>query len=216
VARNPATLEDYAHLARAALALHEVTGSGRFLAQAENWVNTLDRHYWDHAGGGYFTVADHTRDVIVRAKSAGDNAVPSGNGAMLGVLARLYLLTGNDAYRQRADGLIAAFSGELNRNFFVLATLLNNNELLQRAVQVVIIGDRAAADARALLAAVHGRSLPNRVLLVIAPGDALPPGHPAAGKQQLKGAATAYVCRGAACSLPITSPAGLSQALALG
>ena len=38
----------------------------------------------------------------------------------------------------------------------------------------------------------------------------------AAGKTQANGQATAYVCRGATCSLPITAAAGLSQALAMG
>ncbi|MGH6931297.1 MAG: thioredoxin domain-containing protein, partial [Dongiaceae bacterium] len=216
VARNPATLEDYACLAWAALALHEATGDDRFLAQAGSWVATLDRHYWDPAGGGYFTTADDTRDVIVRTKNANDNAVPSGNGVMVGVLARLFHLTGLQDFQARADALIAAFSGELNRNFLTLATMLNNNELLQRAQQIVIIGARGAADTRALLAAVHGRSLPNRILTVLAPGDELPAGHPAAGKSPIKGAATAYVCRGTTCSLPIVAPSGLSQALALG
>ena len=51
--------------------------------------------------------------------------------------------------------------------------------------------------------------------LIAAKGE-LPPQHPAAGKTQVNGQATAYVCRGATCSLPITAPAGLSQALAMG
>ena len=133
------------------------------------------------------------------------------------MLARLFYLTGEDRYRERADQVIAAFSGELNRSFFSLATLLNSNELLQTAQQIVIVGDRAAPDTRALAAAVFGRSLPNRMLSIIAPGRAVcREQHPAAGKTQVNGQATAYVCRGATCSLPITAPAGLSQALAMG
>jgi uncharacterized protein YyaL (SSP411 family) len=97
-----------------------------------------------------------------------------------------------------------------------MATLLNNSELLHAAQQIVIVGERAASETRELLAAVLGRSLPNRVLSIIAPGERLPDRHPAAGKTQTNGRATAYVCRGATCSLPITAPAGLSQALAMG
>ena len=37
---------------------------------------------------------------------------------MTEVLARLYYLTGNAAYRERAEASIAAFSGEVVRNFF--------------------------------------------------------------------------------------------------
>src|SRR3546814_8883952 len=81
-------------MAAAALALHEATGKADTLAQAERWVALLDRHYWDDATGGYFLTADDTPDLIVRTKTAYDSAVPSGNGVMLGVLARLHYLTG--------------------------------------------------------------------------------------------------------------------------
>jgi uncharacterized protein YyaL (SSP411 family) len=215
-AKHPATLDDHAQLCRAALALHEATGDDRYLRQAQEWVDLLDRHYRDENGGGYFFAADDTADIILRTKNAADNATPSGNGALVGVLARLFYLTGEDRYRARADEVIATFSGELDRSFFSLATLLNSNELLQTAQQIVVIGDRAAADTRALAAAVFGRSLPNRILSVIAPAGRLPEGHPAAGKTQVAGRATAYVCRGTTCSLPITAPSGLSQALAIG
>jgi len=215
-AKHPATLDDHAHLCRAALALHEATGDEVYLRQAQAWVALLDRHYRDADGAGYFFSADDTADVILRTKNAADNATPAGNGTLVGVLARLFYLTGDERYRERADQVIAAFSGELNRSFFSLATLLNNNELLQTAQQIVIIGARTAADTRALAAAVLGRSLPNRILSIIPPGERLPDGHPAAGKTQVNGQATAYVCRGATCSLPITAPAGLSQALAMG
>ena len=63
---------------------------------------------------------------------------------------------------------------------------------------------------------VHDSSLPNRVLSVVSPAAALPPHHPAAGKGQQKGAATAYICRGPVCSRPITDPGALRAALAMG
>src|SRR3546814_11483133 len=73
--------------------------------------------------------ADDTPDLIVRTKTANDSAVPSGNGTMLAVLARLHYLTGRADYRQRAEDLMTAFSGEITRNFFPLATLMNAAEL---------------------------------------------------------------------------------------
>ena len=51
------------------------------------------------------------------------------------------------------------------------------------------------------------------MLSVLAPGDALPVGHPAAGKGQHEGRATAYVCVGPVCSLPVTEPQALKSAL---
>ena len=102
-----------------------------------------------------------------------------------------------------------AFAGDVPKNFFPFGSLLNGNEMLQRAVQVVIRGRRGEGGTDALLRAVHAVSLPTRVLAVVEPGASLPAGHPAAGKDQVHGRATAYVCRGPICSLPITEAEAL-------
>jgi uncharacterized protein YyaL (SSP411 family) len=214
--QHAGTLDDHAHLAAAALALHEATGASHYLQTAEELVALLDAHFWDKERGGYFMTADDVRDVIQRPKSAGDNATPNGNGAMVGVLARLYHLTGEDRYRDRASALVAAFSGEINRNFFPLATLINNSEFLENALQIVVVGPPDSEATRALVRAVHERSLPNRLLQVVPPDAQLPERHPAAGKGMVDGKPAAYVCKGQTCGLPVTHPKGLGTALALG
>jgi hypothetical protein len=215
-ARHPATLDDYAEMARAALALLEATQDKRFLSHAASWVDILDRHYWDQTGHGYFFTADDTGDVILRTKTANDNATPAGNSIMVGVLARLYYVTGESRHRDRAEQLIAAFSGELSRNFFGLCTMLNQNETLQSALQVVIAGAADAPETRKLTAAILGRSLPDRILIALDGKEALPAGHPAAGKGPVRGKPAVYLCRGTTCSLPFTDAAALDRALAAG
>ncbi|MFQ5955012.1 MAG: thioredoxin domain-containing protein [Kiloniellales bacterium] len=212
-ARPPASIDDYAHMAHAALALFEATGEIGHLEQAERLCSIADCHYWDDADGGYFFPADDTKDLITRSKSAMDTATPAGNGTMVGVLARLYFLTGKDAYRARAERIVATFAGEAARNPLAYATLANGNELLRTGLQIVVVGDRPAADTQALLRVVHGVSLPNKVLSVVAPDQALPQRHPAHGKGPTKGRATAYVCRGTTCSAPLVEPADLSVEL---
>jgi uncharacterized protein YyaL (SSP411 family) len=54
---HPATVDDYANLARAALVLREAGGDDAFLADAEGLVAILDRHHADPSGGGYFFAA---------------------------------------------------------------------------------------------------------------------------------------------------------------
>jgi uncharacterized protein YyaL (SSP411 family) len=214
--QHAATLDDHAHLATAALALYEATSEPHYLDAARELTALLDAHFWDAAQGGYFMTADDVNDVIQRPKSAADSAIPNGNGAMMGVLARLYHLTGEERYRDRASALVAAFSGEINRNFFPLATLINSNEFLENALQIVVVGPPDAEGTRALIRAVHERSLPNRLLLTVAPDAQLPERHPAHGKGMVDGKPAAYVCKGQTCSLPVTHPKGLGTALALG
>jgi uncharacterized protein YyaL (SSP411 family) len=213
-ARHPASVDDYANLCRAALALHEATLDKAYLDHTRRWIEALDRHYWDVAGGAYFFAAGDTPGLIARAKTAADAAVPSGNGTLVGVLTRLSILTGVETYRSRAEAIIRAFAGEVRRNFFPLATLINNAELAQKPVQIVLVGDPADAAFQALRRAVSAASLPNRVVIALAPGEALPAGHPAHGKGLVEGKPAAYVCDGPVCSLPIVISQGLVDALA--
>ncbi|MFN0043856.1 MAG: thioredoxin domain-containing protein [Alphaproteobacteria bacterium] len=211
--RHPATLDDYANMSRAALALHEALGDEHYLLQAEQWVEIANRHYWDAHGGGYFFSADDTDDLIARTKSAQDQAVPSGNGTIAGVLARLFLLTGNRTHRERAESLIRTFSGELGRNIFGLGGILAAHGLLGEGRQIALIGERTDPRLTALRRAVNDVSMPERVSWIVPPGAKFPIGHPLLGKIAVDGKPTAYICRGPSCSLPITDPVALRAAL---
>ena len=212
-AKHTALIDDYAAMAGAAIALFEATGDARYLDRARRWVAVANEQYWDDTHGGYFFTAADAEGLIVRTRSAADNATPAGNGIMAGALLRLYYLTGDDTYRERGETLIQAFASELGRSSLTLTTLMNNYGLLDGATQIAIIGDRAAADTQALLQTVHRKGPPNRVVLAVPPNAELPAGHPATGKTVMDGQATAYVCIGQTCSLPLTDPGALAAAL---
>jgi len=212
-ARNQALIDDYADMARAALALYEAEGDAADLTQAETWVAVAIRYYWDDAAGGFFFTASDAEALIARTKQAQDSPNPSGNGTMAGVLARLYYLTGKSAYRERAERLVRAFAGDARRGALGHGALLNGNELLQRAIQIVIRGTRGETGTAALLRAVNDAPLPNLVLDVVPPDRDLPEGHPAFGKSTIADKATAYVCEGPVCSMPIADAAALAATL---
>ncbi len=210
---HPASLDDYANMCRAALILRETTGERSYLDQARRWIDVLDAHYLEPETGTYYFSADDVTDLITRPRTAADNATPAGNAVLAGVFARLFYLTGESPWRDRADRLISGFSGELERSIFPFATLLNANELIQQAVQLAIVGTTGDGATDVLVAAAQEVSLPDLVVQVVGPETALPDGHPAQGKGQSDGRATAYVCRGATCTLPITDPAALAAEL---
>ena len=213
-ARHPASIDDYANLCRAALALHEATQEEQYLAQARNWVAVLDRHYWDGAGGGYFFAADDTPGLIARAKTAADAAVPAGNGTLVGALTHLAILTGDDSYQRGAEGIVRAFGGEVRKNFFPLATLIKNAEFAANPVQIVLVGETGDPSFDVLRATIRKISLPEHVLQIVAPGEELPAGHPAHGKGLVEGKPAVYICKGRVCSLPIVALQQLVDSLA--
>ena len=211
-----AFIDDYAAMAGAAIALFETTGEADYLARAEDWVAMADKHYWDDEAGGYYFTADDGEALIVRSKTAYDSATASGNGLMVGVLARLHALTAKPTYQMRAEALIQAFAKDVEQNPAASCALLNAFDLLRNSLQLVIIGDRTDDATQSLRRAAFETNAPNRVLATIAPGAALPKGHPAQGKTAIDGKPTAYICRGETCSLPITDASELREALRRG
>lgn len=210
---SPGLLDDYANMAAAAVALYEVTGSPDYLSQAKQWLEVVESDYADNVNGGYFLTSTEAEDLVARTRHATDNATPAGNGVLVSVFARLWYLTGDAIWRERAQNLLDAFSAEIGRNFFPMGSFLNGADLFMNAVQVAIIGRRGDAATDALVAAAYQVSVPNRVLLVSAPEATLPETHPAAGKTQIDGKPTAYVCLGPTCGLPVTTPAELVASL---
>ena len=211
---DAALLDDHAQMARAALSLFEATAETGYLERAEAWVAAADEIFLDRDGGGYFLApADEPVKMVGRVKTARETSVPSGNGTMVGVLARLHALTGREIYRERAAATIAAFSADVSVHFFALATLINNSELLNGLVNVVVAGEPGAADSRALMRAAHEAASPNILAIAVPPDAGLPASHPASGKGRVDGKAAAYVCIGKSCRLPVTEPPALAEGL---
>jgi hypothetical protein len=127
---------------------------------------------------------------------------------MAEVLARLFHLTGDPAWRTRAEAVLRAFAGQSDQ-LVGMPTLLAAADLLEEAATVVIAGSDPAALTQAALRA------PDPAVVVLRAADtmALPAGHPAFGKTAGSGPAAAFVCRRNVCGLPITHPVALSQAL---
>ncbi len=204
-AHVPATLEDYAQMAQAALALGEVR-------QAQAWADIAAEGFWDDAAHGYFMTHKAARDLTVRPKSAQDSALPAGNGAMIGVLTRLYYLTGEAHFLDRAEKTLAAFSGEVQQQTFPFATLLRNGDLLLNPLYVCLVTPAGADDA-ALAAVLDRLSLPHLICDRVTADAVLPKNHPAAGKTAVEGRATVYVCLGQHCLAPVTEAAELEKLL---
>ncbi|MBC92957.1 MAG: thioredoxin domain-containing protein [Rhodospirillaceae bacterium] len=213
IAKHLATLDDYANMSRAGLLLFESTNNYEYLDNVKCWIKVLDKFYWDEDLGGYYFTSQDAEDVIVRTKTCLDNATPSGNGIIAEVLARLYYLTGHDYYRKRCESVITAFSAEAEKNPYGHVTLINAAQFLIEAVQIIIIGDMDDEDTKELLAAQNLFNIPTRVLSIIPDGEALYPEHPAFGKTKINENATAYVCYGQVCSVPLENAETLKRHL---
>ena len=213
--QHPAFADGYAAMGRAALALWEATGERPYLERAIAWTRTLDEEFWDVVQGGYVYSRNPDVPVQVRTRTAFDTQTPSGNGMMIGVHGRLFYATVDQFYAERANTLIQAFAGDVAAQYMQMSTYLNNFEFCTSCLEVIVYGPRNDPRTQDLVKAVLGRSLPNRLLMVVPPGESLPPGHPAEGKIMQEGQPTVYICGGRVCSPPIISAAVLSHVLQL-
>jgi uncharacterized protein YyaL (SSP411 family) len=204
---------DYAATIRAAIALHQATGEGAYLNRAVAWAAALERHHADADTGGYFLTADDAAGLIMRPAQTRDDAVPNPNGLMAQNLIRLAVLTGDDAYRARADRLFDGLIPFAMQNPLIHTTLLSALDLRLRHAEIVAVGARAEEFAEAAL------RLPFLARTVARAKDAaaLPAQHPARAMLASAPAEGAvFVCQGERCSLPATDPTKIAELIVAG
>jgi uncharacterized protein YyaL (SSP411 family) len=205
----PGLASDYACMIRAALALNEATGEAGYLDRAVAWQRALDRHYANPGNGGYFLTADDAEGLIVRPSSTSDDATPNPNAVTADNLVRLAALTGDDQWRARADALLEGILASATQNLFGHVALLNALDFRLRAAEIVCTGPDAEVFAREALKLPHL----SRIVLRAPSADALPPSHPAQDKVKAVAGSAAFVCVGERCSLPVTEPGAIVDAV---
>ncbi|HLT37329.1 MAG TPA: DUF255 domain-containing protein, partial [Enhygromyxa sp.] len=198
-----AYLEDVALLARACLDVHERTLEPRWHEEAEALARECLDHY-AREGGGLFDTAADGEQLIERTESQHDSPLPSGVAAAIEVLARLDLgaAAGSGVparAREHLEQTLSRFHKAPARPFAYAGLIVAAQWASERAAHATI---RAATpEAGQPLASVVRKAratLADSVALSYTPG---PAGH------------DALVCRAQACSMPITDPTALLDAL---
>jgi uncharacterized protein len=208
----PGLASDYAAMIRAALALYEATGRADVLERALQWQQALDRDYINAETGTYYLTAADAEGLVVRPAATTDEATPNHNAVAAQNLIRLAVLSGDGSCRDKADRLIAAVAPIIAENLYMHLAMLNAIDLRLRAAEIVVTGQGAGADA--LLAAARRLPPLDRVVLHAASAQALRSNHSASAKLSAAPEPQAFVCVGETCSLPVTDPAALGDAIA--
>jgi len=200
-------LDDHAFLIAGLLDLFEATFDPRWLREAVALEAVLEGHFRDKKDGGYFLTADDQEKLLAREKPSYDGAEPCGNSVALLDLLRLYELTTEDRYRQRAMEAFRAFEPTITRlPTSVPRMLVALDFWSDRAKEIVIVTPKDVAEADPFLAALRHTFVPNRVLAVASEGTqqkALAESVPLIGGKKARGGrTTAYVCERQVCALP--------------
>ncbi|HKQ77225.1 MAG TPA: thioredoxin domain-containing protein [Blastocatellia bacterium] len=214
-----AYLEDYAYLIDGLLSLYEASFDLNWFVEARALTEKMVAEFWDaEAGGFFFTSADH-ETLITRTKDFYDNATPAGNSAAAGALARLSLLTGENHYREMAETIIRLMKPTMTRAPGAFGHLLSALDLLLASpYEIAVVGAPDAEETRAMVNVIFKRYLPNKVVAFAPEADSTASRTIKLldGRDRIDGQSAAYVCRNFYCETPLTSAAGLEEALRRG
>jgi uncharacterized protein YyaL (SSP411 family) len=208
----PGLASDFAAMIRAALALYEATGATNYLDQALAWQRALDRDYANAETGTYYLTAADAEGLVIRPASTADEATPNHNAVAAQNLVRLALVAGDDAWRAKADRLIAAIAPAAAENLHMHMALFNAVDLRLRAAEIVVTGEGPRSEE--LLSVARKMPPLDRIVFRAFSADALPAAHPALAQVRAAAEPQAFICIGETCSLPVTDAAGLMRALA--
>ncbi len=199
-----AYLEDYSYFIAGLIALYEASFEPRWLTEAERLAHIMIEQFADETSGGFFFIGKAHEPLIVHSKSAYDGATPSGASMAIHSLLRLAKYLDNPEFHDRAVETLKLYYHQMEAMPSGSGQLLCELAfLLSTPKEIAIVGQKADTATNAMLAALHGQYLPNKIVALIEPTreSTLPI---LADKTQIDNRATAYVCENYACQVPTT------------
>jgi uncharacterized protein YyaL (SSP411 family) len=209
-----AFLDDHATLLEACLDLHRAGAGDRFWSAAAAVADAVVARFFDEEEGDLYLTPSDGEPLVQRPRSDHDGATPHSTGVAVHALLRAAALAGSATWRSVAERTLTSHAFALARAPEAFPTLARAARLLEQGTSVaVVVGDPSAVETRALAARARSVLGPADAVLVCAPGSPAPERIDATwltGREPQDGRPTAYVCRGADCSLPITEPEALA------
>ena len=216
----PAFADDYAYLVAALIALYETMFDPAYLSRALAFNATFVARFQDQENGGFFTTSDRAEALLVRKKEWYDGAVPSANAIAFENLTWLTRVTEDKTLEEAAVACSRFLAGAAERAPTATAAFLAGLTCLpplEDTQDLVIAGDPAHPDTRALLDAASDLYLPGLIVLHRPPGkagDDLETIAPIVrGRAAINGHAAAYLCTSHTCRAPVHDPAELARML---
>jgi hypothetical protein len=196
-----AHLDDYAFMIWGLLELYEANFNPENLSAAIELANIMVEDFWNDDAGGFYLGSDNTEELIVRAITAYDGAIPSGNSVAVIVLNRLARITSNMDWLDKAEKTIRTFQQDVLRMPTGHTNMLTGFMFSLDAKEVVVVGDHTEVT-KSFLQSISQSYNPNRVVL-FKKGENLSAIAPWTDSQtMLDEKPTAYVCKDFACNQP--------------
>ena len=136
---QPAFLDDYTYLAKAAFDVYQVTFDLPLLNIAIELCEDFLGRFADLRGGGLYFAQDVTDGLVARRKELTDEFGPNGNAIAAELLLRLGRLCERDDFEQAASDILQGFSREMKQRPSNFPQMMVSLELMMAKGQEIII-----------------------------------------------------------------------------
>ncbi len=222
-AKVPGVLDDYVFVGHAALDAWEATGEMRYYEAAEEIAESMIARFYDRTGCGFFDTEialegeKRLGALVTRRKPLQDSPTPAANPLGAALLMRLESLNGREDYAVKALETMETFAGVVEHfGLYAASYGLALQLMVQRAVQVCVVGEDA--EARRLESVALARYAVNKSVVRLRRDqlDALPPmlaqTLPHLPEGIIRGS-FAMVCNGKGCLPPVQGVDELIEAM---
>ncbi len=209
--------DDYAFLVQGLLDVYEASFNLDALDWALELTLTLQKDFYDAAGGYYMTPSENRSDLLLRMVEDSDNVEPAASSVAVLNLLRLAQYTQREDLHKFSEQTLLHFGSALkSRPRSLPQMLVALDFLLTKPKQIIIAGEKEDSGTREMLRLVHERFMPVKMLMVMGQKEIkritlkLPM---LAGMVPIEGKSTAYVCLQYACELPTNDIQVMSKLL---
>lgn len=204
-AKHHAILDDYAFFISALLTLYEKDLGMQWLELARTIEAQVHEKFLSESGGYYVTDGSDPH-LLIRREEYYDGSEPSGNGVQAENLIRLYQITGENEYLEKAEGIFRAARDALELfppgGAYLLLSLLRYYDLSAPTI-VIALNEKEdlKEEIRQMIGASH---IPHLVTVWHRPyKNELKAPKVAEGKATISGKTTLYICYKDHCLEPI-------------
>ena len=197
-----AFLDDYALLAEAYLALHQVTFEVKWLHRSKALVEYAFSHFYNKKAQLFYYTSDLDPALITRKMELLDNVIPGSNSVMANVLFDLGHILEDARFLETSENMLQNMQKDMSRyggSYSHWAILMEKH--IRPFFEVVVTGPNA----KAVASEIDQAYFPNKILAAsVLEEDQYSPLF--AGRFQDQ-ATQVFVCEGSACQLPVSSAA---------
>ncbi|MCP4726753.1 MAG: thioredoxin domain-containing protein [bacterium] len=212
-------LDDQVYMANALIDGFRISGDIQYLEIAGELTDNILNSYEDKTNGGFFDryIVDEVNKVLnTPQKQFYDLSRSSSNAIMVRVLNRMFVLTGNEVYRESAEKTLRAIAKSSAVNKISLSTFaLALNNFFNPPLNVIIVGNPQNPSTYSLIEEANRIYKPGKEVFLFNSSESKVSDFPPVIREKMDLSdprkPVAFVCNGMICAPPAYTPGQLNS-----